>query len=130
MGESRSNCWPHMDFDFISNSSLLNDGGFILDVLRGAVTTAGMQVKAGPIVWPTPVDGAWGHSEGLTGFVGLAESHAAIETFVEQKVVQFDLFSCKRFDYHAVADYLSDKMDADGKFEVHLRWRKFPPTRI
>ena len=35
---------------------------------------------------------------GVSGFVGLAESHISIHTFPEQAYVNIDIFSCKEFD--------------------------------
>ncbi len=122
--------WPHLNFDFVSQSTVLNDHEAIRQVLHHAVKKAGMRTLFGPIVTQTDTELPGGaYATGLTGFVALHESHASIHTFVEQRVVMFDLFSCKAFDYNGVADYLAKALFAEGKYEVKLLWRTFPPTR-
>ena len=125
-----SSLWPHLSFDFISQSKDLNDHEAIRIILHTAVKVAGMRTLFGPIVTRTDTElPGGGYATGLTGFVALHESHASLHTFVEQRVVMFDLFSCLAFDYNEVADYLAKALYAEGKYEVKLLWRRFPPTR-
>ncbi|MBU0662249.1 S-adenosylmethionine decarboxylase [Candidatus Micrarchaeota archaeon] len=44
---------------------------------------------------------------GVTGFVIIAESHIAIHTYPEKRLVKVDVVSCREFDVEAVEKYLT-----------------------
>jgi S-adenosylmethionine decarboxylase len=46
---------------------------------------------------------------GVSGVVGLAESHISIHTFPEQAYVNIDIFSCKEFDAEKAVRDLQEK---------------------
>lgn len=48
----------------------------------------------------------WSETEGITGFVILAESHISLHTFPDDDFVFVDIFSCRNFDYEATKNYL------------------------
>jgi S-adenosylmethionine decarboxylase len=43
---------------------------------------------------------------GVTGFVIIADSHICIHTYPFKEALYVDLFSCKKFDYEKVINYL------------------------
>ena len=47
---------------------------------------------------------------GVSGFVLIAESHISIHTFVEQRYVNIDVFSCKDFDANQAIKDLSSRL--------------------
>ena len=46
---------------------------------------------------------------GVSGVVGLAESHISIHTFPEQAYVNIDIFSCKEFDAETAVQDLKQR---------------------
>jgi len=48
---------------------------------------------------------------GVSGFVLIAESHISIHTFVEQRYVHIDVFSCKDFDANQAIKDLSGRLN-------------------
>ena len=48
----------------------------------------------------------WSKTEGISGFVMIAESHISIHTFPEQRYAFVDVFSCKKFDTEKAKQYL------------------------
>jgi S-adenosylmethionine decarboxylase len=73
-------------------------------------------------------------SEGLSGFVLIAESHISVHTFPGRRFVNVDIFSCENFD---VEDALAALREAFAPRRVEWklldRGREFPkqigPTR-
>ena len=51
-------------------------------------------------------------TEGISGFVMIAESHISIHTFPDQDYVFMDIFSCKSFDAEKAIRYLVDAFEA------------------
>lgn len=64
------------------------------------VESVNMKVVAGPTSVYVYDEG----NEGLTGTVTLATSHSSIHIWdaLESPLVQFDIYSCKKFDIHKV----------------------------
>lgn len=58
-------------------------------------------------------------TEGISGFVMIAESHISIHTFPDQDYVFMDIFSCKEFDAELVVDYLTQAFEA-AKYEKKI----------
>lgn len=58
-------------------------------------------------------------TEGISGFVMIAESHISIHTFPDQDYVFMDIFSCKEFDAELVIKYLTRAFEAT-KFDQHI----------
>lgn len=46
---------------------------------------------------------------GISGFVGLAESHISIHTFPGRSYINIDIFSCKEFDADRAVQDLQEK---------------------
>ncbi|MFC1993644.1 S-adenosylmethionine decarboxylase [Chloroflexota bacterium] len=66
--------------------------------------------------------------QGISGIVGLAESHISIHAFPQQSYVSIDIFSCKEFNAaQAVADF-QDKLGLT-KVETRLINRPQPDHR-
>lgn len=121
--------WPHLHLDFQSESTKLNDRRFITDVLNKVVVVAGMRVLVPAMVYQTDTIIAGESVTGLTGFVVLHESHAAIHTVVEGGIVMFDLFSCKVFPYSGVTSYIYERLEVGERYfeyEDQLLWRGIP----
>ena len=70
------------------------------------VTKVGMVVVAGPTSIYVDEIG----NEGLTGTVTLATSHASIHIWdaSEPAMLQFDIYSCKKYDIQTVIDHLNE----------------------
>jgi S-adenosylmethionine decarboxylase len=79
-----------------SDPQLLQDEGFIYGLLDRFPDQIGMKKVTPPFVFryvgTKPED--WG----LSAFVLIAESHITVHTFVEKRLVNMDIFSCKEFD--------------------------------
>ena len=58
-------------------------------------------------------------SEGISGFVMIAESHISIHTFPDQDYVFMDIFSCKEFDAENSIKRLVDAFEAK-RYEKHI----------
>ena len=58
-------------------------------------------------------------TEGISGFVMIAESHISIHTFPDQDYVFMDIFSCKQFDAEKAIKYLVNAFEAT-KHETHI----------
>jgi|SRR3989338_3086211 len=70
-------------------------------------------------------------TEGVSGFVMIAESHISIHTFPDQDYVFMDIFSCRGFDAEMAILYLTRAFEAT-KFEKHILKRgvDFPKKLI
>ena len=70
-------------------------------------------------------------TEGISGFVMIAESHISIHTFPDQDYVFMDIFSCKSFDAEKAINHLVDAFEA-AKYEKHILKRgvDFPQKLI
>ena len=70
-------------------------------------------------------------TEGVSGFVMIAESHISIHTFPDQDYVFMDIFSCKQFDAQKAISYLTGAFEAT-KFDKHIlkRGLDFPEKEI
>ena len=66
-------------------------------------------------------------TEGISGFVMIAESHISIHTFPDQDYVFMDIFSCKEFDTEKAIKHLVDAFEA-AKYEKNVlkRGMDFP----
>ena len=58
-------------------------------------------------------------TEGISGFVMIAESHVSIHTFPDQDYVFMDIFSCKEFDAEKAVTYLLRAFEAK-KYEKNV----------
>ena len=58
-------------------------------------------------------------TEGISGFVMIAESHISIHTFPDQDYVFMDIFSCRNFDAESAIRYLTGAFEAK-KFDKHV----------
>jgi len=60
------------------------------------------------------------HPFGFTGVYVLAESHLSIHTFVEERKIVFDLYTCSFFDYSKEL-YEMMKEEFGENCEIHLK---------
>ena len=58
-------------------------------------------------------------TEGISGFVMIAESHISIHTFPDQDYVFMDIFSCREFDAELVIKYLTRAFEST-KYDRHI----------
>ncbi len=91
-----------------SNSEILRSEEFIYQLLDEYPAEIGMTKISTPYV--LRYMGAKPEEWGLSGFVLIAESHISIHTFVEQRYVNLDVFSCKNFNAGRVIKDLSDRL--------------------
>lgn len=106
MKKRTSTC--HITFDaFGVNQKLLNNEEFIIKLILEIPKLIGMKIMSGPNLIR---DYKKGH-EGLTGFAIINFSHISIHTFIETGECFIDIFSCKKFDYGKVRDFLYKKLN-------------------
>ena len=99
----------HLIIDgYSSNSDILQSEEFIYQLLDQYPAEIGMAKIAPPYV--LRYVGAKPEEWGVSGFVLIAESHISIHTFVEQRYVHIDVFSCKGFDVNQTIKDLSDRL--------------------
>ena len=58
-------------------------------------------------------------TEGISGFVMIAESHISIHTFPDQDYVFMDIFSCKEFDAERAIRYLTQAFES-AQYEKNI----------
>jgi len=99
----------HLIIDgYSSDSDILQSEEFIYQLLDQYPAEIGMTKIAPPYV--LRYVGAKPEEWGVSGFVLIAESHISIHTFVEQRYVHIDVFSCKDFDAGQAIKDLSDRL--------------------
>jgi len=99
----------HLIIDgYSGNSDILQSEEFIYQLLDQYPAEIGMTKIAPPYV--LRYVGAKPEEWGVSGFVLIAESHISIHTFVEQRYVHIDVFSCKDFDAGQAIKDLSDRL--------------------
>ena len=87
----------HLIIDgYNGNAQKMQDADFIQQLLDVYPSLIGMTKISPPKV--SKYNGSEPEDWGVSGFVGLAESHISIHTFPEQAYVNIDIFSCKEFD--------------------------------
>ncbi len=79
----------------------------VYDVLNNLPARIGMSKMSLPYVckW---LDKFADGTEGISGFVMIAESHISIHTFPDQDYVFMDIFSCREFETENAIKYLID----------------------
>ena len=99
----------HLIIDgYSKNSELLQSEEGIYKLLDQYPAEIGMTKITPPHVFKYV--GAKPEEWGISGFVFIAESHISIHTFVEQRFVNIDVFSCKDFDADRVIRDLGDRL--------------------
>ena len=99
----------HLIIDgYSSNPDILQSEEFIYQLLDQYPAEIGMTKIAPPYV--LRYVGAKPEEWGVSGFVLIAESHISIHTFVEQRYVHIDVFSCKDFDASQTIKDLSGRL--------------------
>ena len=90
----------------------------VYDILNKLPAKIGMTKMTLPYVvkW---MDKFASGTEGVSGFVMIAESHISIHTFPDQDYVFMDIFSCKQFDAEKAIKFLVDAFEAT-KYERHI----------
>lgn len=85
----------------------MQDAEFIAQLLNLYPAQIGMtkisEAQVSKYVGSNPED--WG----ISGFVGLAESHISIHTFPGRSYINIDIFSCKEFDAARAIQDLQEK---------------------
>ncbi|MFC2058486.1 S-adenosylmethionine decarboxylase [Chloroflexota bacterium] len=90
----------------------MQDAEFIYQILDKYPAQIGMVKTGSPKV--SGYSGTQSQERGISGLVGLAESHISIHTFPQQSYVSIDIFSCKEFNAEqAIADF-QDKLGLTG----------------
>jgi S-adenosylmethionine decarboxylase len=117
---------PHLVFDGSGcPSTRLGDLGALYGLLDSLPDRIHMTKIMPPYVFRHGVAGE--ASEGLSGFVLIAESHISVHTFPMRRFVNVDIFSCENFD---VEDALAALREAFAPRRVDWklldRGREFP----
>ncbi len=99
------------------NKRKLASQTFVYDILNKLPGKIGMTKMTLPYVvkW---LDQFANGTEGVSGFVMIAESHISIHTFPDQDYVFMDIFSCRNFDAEMAIRYLANAFEAK-KYETN-----------
>ena len=109
----------HVTIDASScNKKKLMSQTFVYDLLNSFPEKIGMTKMTLPYVakW---MDKFANGTEGISGFVMIAESHISVHTFPDQDYVFIDIFSCRNFDADRTIKLITDAFEA-RKFEKHM----------
>ncbi len=106
------------------NPEVLGNKQNLEEVLRDIVKICEMQILHGPVI----LEGV-PQNPGLTGFAILDFSHISIHTFTDEKEICIDVFSCKKYDYDKVKQYVIKKFNLDEKFVKYVEV-KYPKKQI
>ena len=109
----------HVTID-ASRCNKLNLGSvpLVYDILNNLPERIGMTKMTLPYVvkW---LDKFSEGTEGISGFVMIAESHISIHTFPDQDYVFMDIFSCREFDAEKAIKYLTEAFEST-RYEKHV----------
>ncbi len=108
------------------NKRKLSSISLVYDILNKIPEKIGMTKMTLPYVvkW---LDNFSLGTEGISGFVMIAESHISIHTFPDQDYVFIDIFSCKKFDAELSINYLTKAFEAKSYTEnIIKRGMDFP----
>ncbi len=112
------------------NKRKLTSVTLVYDILNKLPEKIGMAKMTLPYVvkW---MDKFSNGTEGISGFVMIAESHISIHTFPDQDYVFMDIFSCRQFDAEKSIKHLINAFEAT-KYEKHIlkRGLDFPEKII
>jgi S-adenosylmethionine decarboxylase len=115
----------HITFDaFDVDKKLLDDEEFILKLILEIPKLINMKIMSGPNLIR---DYKKGH-EGLTGFAIINFSHISIHTFIKTKECFIDIFSCKKFDYEKIRNFLYKKLKVKKTKVQTTEVRHFHPS--
>lgn len=119
---------PHLTIDMYGCvGDALNSGEHIRKILDELPPMLAMHKISEPQVLEYPGREGSFDQGGVSAFVIIAESHISVHTFVLQKYVSIDIFSCKPFDVAMAEKYLVEKFKPT-KIERNLfsRGKEFP----
>ncbi len=102
VAEQKSERRFHIIVDAVNcDPKIITDKKRVEQALRDIANLCEMQILHGPVVIEgLPIN------PGITGFTIVDFSHIAIHTFVPANEICVDVFSCKRYDYEKVKDYV------------------------
>ena len=100
------------------NKRKLSSVTLVYDILNKLPDKIGMTKMTLPYVVKWLDKFAHG-TEGISGFVMIAESHISIHTFPDQDYVFMDIFSCRDFDAEMAIKYLLEAFEAT-RCEKHV----------
>ena len=100
------------------NKRKLASVNLVYDILNKLPDRIGMTKMTLPYVvkW---LDKFADGTEGVSGFIMIAESHISIHTFPDQNYVFMDIFSCREFDADMAVKFLTVAFEAT-KYEKHV----------
>ena len=108
------------------NKDKLSSVTLVYDILNKLPDKIGMTKMTLPYVvkW---LDKFAEGTEGISGFVMIAESHISIHTFPDQDYVFMDIFSCRDFNADMAIKYLTSAFEST-RYQKHLlkRGMDFP----
>ena len=92
----------------------------IFNFLEGIISSVNMT----PIIRPYVIKDSMKNPKYLSGIVMIAESHISFHYDMEDKLIYFDLFSCKMFDTSPLKGLLTDKYGTLESYFVTARGTK------
>jgi S-adenosylmethionine decarboxylase len=112
----------HIIFDaFNVSKKILNDETFVLKLLRRIPKLIDMKIMSGPNI----IRDSDPRKPGVTGFAIIEFSHISIHTFVDTQECFIDIFSCKKFDFRKIREYLYKNLKVK-KSDVETFEVKYP----
>jgi len=101
---------PHLTLDGKNcNIRKLSDFNFVYTLLDNLPSSLGMTKILPPVV--VKFKDKWAKTEGVSGFVMIAESHISMHTFPDERYVFIDVFSCVPFDIEKVTNILKESFE-------------------
>ena len=125
-GVSRKDFGPHLMLDGkYCNQEKLCSLPFVYQLLEELPLRMGMTKILPPVV--LRFKDKWAKTEGVSGFVMIAESHISMHTFPDDDYIFIDIFSCRYFDTQKVMKFLKECFEIK-ELKVHLieRGKNFP----
>lgn len=106
---------------------LLNDRKVIKKIITDLSKLVNMSILKGPII----ADGI-PQNPGLTAFTIIDFSHIAIHTFTKTNEFCLNVFSCKKFNFNIVKDYIKNvfKLNDEHIYVSVVRYEQIPIERL
>ncbi|MCX5775200.1 MAG: S-adenosylmethionine decarboxylase [Firmicutes bacterium] len=109
---------PHIFAKIVAKKEPTLDS--IFDFLEALIPELNMT----PIIRPYVIKNAITNPTYLSGIVMIAESHISFHYNLTTKIIYFDIFSCKMFDYSKIVKLLSKKLGTVTSYVVIARGSK------
>ena len=97
----------HIILDFACSDKNMNNTKYIYKLLNGLVNIIHMKKLTEPIV-----KNGKPYLQGVSGIIMIETSHCSIHTFIKEKRINMDVYSCKDFNENSILDYLNRQFNS------------------